>query len=68
MTKSDHEVIAFNLLLKNAQKVDTALNASYHVQKTDSNNFIKNLQSNNASAKSKMQTLSQSSNIEKMKK
>ena len=66
MTKSDHEVIAFNLLSKNAQKVDSLLNASYNVQKADWNNFIKNLQSNYASANIEMQTLSQSSNIENM--
>ena len=58
MTKSDHEVIAFNILSKNAQKVDNWLNASYNVQKTDWNNFIKNLQLNHAFAKLKMQTLS----------
>ena len=43
MTGSDHEVIAFNLLSKNAQKVDSPLNASYNVQKADWKNFIKNL-------------------------
>ena len=67
VTKSDYEVIVFNVLTKNAQKVDSSLNASYNVEKIDWNNFIKNLQSNYASAKSKMQTLSQSSNIENMK-
>ena len=30
VTGSDHEVIAFNLLSKNAQKVDSPLNASYN--------------------------------------
>ena len=35
VTGSDHEVIAFNLLSKNAQKVDSPLNASYNVQKAD---------------------------------
>ena len=54
VTGSDHEVIAFNLLSKNAQKVDCPFNASYNVQKADWNNFIKNLQSNYASAKSQM--------------
>ena len=55
-------------MLKNAQKVESSLNALYNVQKANWNNFIKNLQSNYASAKLKMQTLSQSSNIENMKK
>ena len=66
--KSDHEVITFNLWSKNAQKVNSSLNASYNVQKADWNNFIKNLQLNYASANFEMQTLSQSSNIENMKK
>ena len=35
VTRSDHEVIAFNLLSKNAPKVDNSLNASYNVQKAD---------------------------------
>ena len=35
VTKLDHELIAFNLLSKNAQKVDNSLNASYNVQKAD---------------------------------
>ena len=68
MTRSDHEVIAFNLLSKNAQKVDSSLNASYNVQKADRKNFIKNLQANHAAAKLKIQTLSQSSNIENRRK
>ena len=68
VTKSDHEVIPFNLLSKNAQKVDSSLNALYIVQKANWNNFIKDLQLNCASAKLEMQTLSQSSNIENMKK
>ena len=66
--RSDHEVIAFNLLLKNAQQVDSSLNAFYNVQKADWNNFIKNLQSNYSVAKLKIQTLIQSLNIENMKK
>ena len=64
MTGSDHEVLVFNLLSKNAQKVDGSLNASYNVQKADWKNSIKNLQSNYTATKLKMQTLSQSSNIE----
>ena len=68
MTKSDHEIIAFNLLSKNAQKIDSSLNASYNVQKANWINFIKNLQSNYVSAKAKMQSLIQISNIENMKK
>ena len=68
VTKSDHDVIAFNLLSKNAQKVIISLNTSYNVQKADWNNFIKNLQSNHASTELKYQTLSQSSNIENMNK
>ena len=66
--KPDHEVIAFNLLSKNAQKVDSSLNALYDVRKGDWNKFIKNLLSNYVSAKSKMQKISRSSNIENMKK
>ena len=31
VTKLDHEVITFNLLSKNAQKVDSSLNTSYNV-------------------------------------
>ena len=54
VTGSDHEVIAFNLLSKNAQKVDSPLNALYNVQKANWTNFIKNLQANYASAKAKM--------------
>ena len=57
VTRSDHEVISFNLLSKNASKVDSSLNASYNVQKADWENFDKNLQLNYASAKSKMQML-----------
>ena len=49
--KSDYEVIAFNVLSKNAQKVDSSLNSLYNVQKIDWNNFSKNLQSNYAFAK-----------------
>ena len=67
MTKSDHEVIAFSLLSKNTQKVDSSLNATYNVQKVDWKNFVQNLQLNYASAKIKMQMLSQTSNIEDMK-
>ena len=68
MTRLDHEVIAFNLLSKNAGKVDNSLNAFYKVHKANWNNFMKNLQSNYAVAKFKMQTLIQSSDIENMKK
>ena len=68
VTKSDQEVIAFNLLSKNTQEVDSSLNALYNVQKADWNNFIKNLQLNYASAKLKKQTLSKSLNIEIWKK
>ena len=53
---------------KRQQKVYNALNASYNVQKADWKNFIKNLQSNHSAAKLKMQTLSQSLNIENMNK
>ena len=53
MTRSDYQVIEFNLLLKKAQKVDSSLNALYNVQKADWNNFIKNLQLNYVSAKIK---------------
>ena len=68
MTKSDHEAIAFIFLSKNAQRVDSSLNASYNVQKADWNNLIKNLRSNYASAKLEMQTLNQFSIIENIKK
>ena len=68
MTKSDYEVIAFSLLSKNTQKVNSLLNAIYNVQKADWKNFVQNLQSNYASAKIKMQMLIQTSNIENMKK
>ena len=68
VTKSDHEMIAFNLLSKKTQKIDSSLNASYKVQKANWINFIKNLQSNYASAKSKMQKLIQTLNFENMKK
>ena len=68
MTKLDHEVIAFYLLSKNAQKVDNSLNALYNVQTADWKNFIKNLQSNHVAAKFKIKTLSQSLNIENIKK
>ena len=68
MTKSDHEIIAFSLMSKNVQKIDSSLNTLYNVQKAGWNNFIKNLQLNYASAKAKMQKLIQSSNIENIKK
>ena len=68
MTRLDHEVIAFNLLLKNEQKVDSSLIASYNVQKADWNNFMKNLQSNYAVAKLKIQILIQSPNIKNLEK
>ena len=68
MTRLNYEVIAFSLLLKNTQKVDNSLNATYNVQKADWKNFVQNLQSNYASAKIKMQMLSQTSSIENMKK
>ena len=68
MTRSNHKVIAFNVLSKNVQKVDNLLNTFYNVQKADWTNFIKNLQLNHASAKVKMQTLNQSLNIENMNK
>ena len=67
MTRLDYEVIAFNLLLKNASKVDSSLNASYNVQKADWNNFIENLQLNYVFAKVKMHILIQSLNIENIK-
>ena len=35
MTKSDHKVIAFYLVLKNIQRVNSLLNASYNVQKAN---------------------------------
>ena len=66
MTKSDHEVIAFNLLSKKTQKVNSLLNATYNVQKPDRKNCIKNLQENYVSTNLKMQTLIKSSNIENM--
>ena len=50
MKRSDHEVILFDLLSKNEQKVDSPLNASYNVQKADWKTFIKNLQLNQAAA------------------
>ena len=68
VTGSDHEVIAFTLLSKNAQKVDSPLNASYNVQKADWKNFIENLQSNHIASKLKIETLSQFPNIENMAK
>ena len=68
VTRSDHEVIEFSLLSKNTQKVDSSLNATYNVQKADWKNFVQNLQLNYASAEIKMQMLSQTSNIENMKK
>ena len=68
MTDSDHEVIAFTIISKHAQKVDSSLNATYNVQKADWENFKKNLQSNYASTKFEMQILMMTSNIENMKK
>ena len=68
VTKSDHEVIAFNLLSKNTQKVDSSLNVTFNVQKANWNNFVKNLQSNYETAKLKMKVLIQTPNIENMKK
>ena len=68
VTDSDHEVIAFTIISKHAQKVDSSLNATYNVQKADWENFKKNLQSNYASTKFEMQILMMTSNIENMKK
>ena len=68
MKKLDHEIIAFNSLSRNTQKVNSSLNATYNVQRADWKSFVQNLQSNYTSAKVKIQMLIQISNIEKMKK
>ena len=39
MTRSDHEIMTFNLLSKNVQKIDSLLNASYNVPKSKLNQF-----------------------------
>ena len=51
VTRSDHEVITFNLMSKNAQKIDSSLNALYNVQKVNWKFFIQDLQLNYASTK-----------------
>ena len=68
VTRLDHEVIAFNILSKNAQKVNSSLNALYNVQKANCNNFFENLHLNHVFTKWKLQTLNQFLNIENMKK
>ena len=43
VTKSHHDIIAFNLLSKNNQKVNSSLNTTYNVQKADWKIFVQNL-------------------------
>ena len=57
VTKSNHEVIEFNLVSKNAKNIDSLLNALYMFKKRIEIFFIQNLQLNYAFTKLKMQKL-----------